>query len=263
MLKSNRLRKLGAESLENKTLLHGGGFVGPISDVSIDDMVQATFERYDATQDGILNADDELSDRFANRIADADTDGDGGVSTDELTVHLETERVSKLLGLDDARCRPGVDVETRVTSAIETVDDDGEGDIDQAEVSESLWSSLSVADADEDGSLTAEELTALVEANAAAARAEMIANRVDAMFERYDTDADDLISVGEVTTMRWNRLSAADADGDQAVSRDELTQYVTDQVSNANDSDGANDPGFGGHGHGGHGHGHGRRGGRG
>ena len=62
----------------------GGGF-------SVDSIVDRSMERYDANSDGIIDKDEmaEVDERFRGRISDADTDGDGGISRDELKKSME------------------------------------------------------------------------------------------------------------------------------------------------------------------------------
>ena len=232
MSKNFRQRRLATESLESRQLLHGGslGLFGP---PTIDEHVEAVFERYDETGDGVLNADDGLSDRVQDRLADADADGDGSVSTEELTTHLETSRVSSLLGLEggSSHRRLGGDSANRIEAAIDVVDDDGEDDIDQSEVSSELWEQLAAADTDGDASLTADELTVMVETLQAERQAEAIANRVEAIFSSLDDDGDSLIGESEVSERLWERISSADSDGDSAISEEEMTQFVTDQIA--------------------------------
>jgi Ca2+-binding EF-hand superfamily protein len=258
MLNSIRTRKLAAESLETRQLLHGGGFGGILGPPTVDEYVDAVFERYDATEDGLLNEADELSERVQERLAGADSDGDGGVTVDELTEFYETSRVSQLLGIGDSsghhRLGGRAEAADRVDLAIGVVDDDGEGDIDQSEVSVGLWEELSAADTDGDGSLSSDELLALVVSIDAERQAARIADAVTAIFERYDEDGDAAIGVSEVSERQWNRLSDADGDGNDSISQVELTQFVTDQVAQGEASGG-----FFSHGHVGRHFGRGRR----
>jgi Ca2+-binding EF-hand superfamily protein len=260
-MSKSRNRKLAAESLESRQLLHGGG-LGMHGAATVDEQVEAVFERYDATEDGILNEADELSDRVTEWLAGADGDADGGVTVGELTVFYETERVSRLLGLSDSggRChRAGGDASERVEAAIEVIDDDGEGDLDQAEVSEELWEQIASADTDADASLNSDELVTLVETLDAERQAAFIADKVDSVFARYDADEDGSIVESEVSESRWARLSTADTDANEAVSQDELTTYVTEKLAARESTRGLLG---GGHRGGGH-HGHHGRGGRG
>ena len=226
-------RTLRAESLESRQLLHGGGF-GILGAATVDERVEAVFDRYDATEDGILNEADELSERVTERLAGADGDEDGSVTMDELTAYYETSRVSRLLGVGDSGngCRGnGGDASERVEAAIEVIDDDGEGDLDQSEVSEELWDQIASADTDANASLSSEELVTLVETLDAERQAALIADKVDFIFARYDADEDGSIVATEVSENRWERLSPADADANEAVSQEELTAYATEQAA--------------------------------
>ena len=227
MLKSTK-RKLAAESLETRQLLHGGGLGG----ASIGDRVEAIFDRYDATEDGVLNAEDELSERVTERLANADADEDGSVTTEELTAHYETKVVSRLLGIGEGGRGRGLrgNAETRVERVMEIVDADEEGDVDQGEVAEAIWTEISSADADGSGSVSSEELVAFVEAQDAERQAQFISDRVDRIFARYDADESGSLTADDVSERSWTRLSAADADGDEAVTPEELNAHMTAQA---------------------------------
>lgn len=237
MFKSGK-RKLAGESLESRKFLHGGGFGGMGGfggGMTIDDQVETTFERYDKNDDGTLNADDSLSTRVQKRIDGADADTDGGVTVKELTQFLEADKVSKLLGIGDSS-RPfifcGDDaIADRVSSAIELVDEDADGSIDQSEVAPSLWTDLSAANTDEDPALSTAELTTFAEALQAEAQAEFIADAVDALMARLDSDDDGAIASTEVSERRWSKMEDADADDNSSISKEELTAYVTEQVT--------------------------------
>ncbi len=238
MFKS-RKRKLAGESLESRKFLHGGGFGGMAGldggGKTIDEQVEATFERYDKNDDGTLNAEDSLSTRVQKRIAGADADTNGGVTVTELTQFWEADKVSKLLGIGDSS-RPfifcGEDaIADRVSSAIELVDDDADGSIDQSEVSSSLWKDVSTADTNGDLALSSDELTTYAEALQAEAQAELIADAVDSLMSRLDSDDDGAITSTEVSERRWSRIADADADDNGSISKDELTAYVTEQVT--------------------------------
>ncbi len=232
-MKKSRTRRLGGECLESRQLLHGGGLGAALGAATVDEQVEAVFERFDATEDGILNEADELSDRVTERLSGADADADGSVTMNELTVFYETSRVSRLLGVGESSGRHSMgtgDAADRIESAIEVVDDDGEGDIDQAEVSEELWAAIGSADVDGDSSLSSDELTTLVETLDAERQTASITDKVDSIFARYDANEDGSLVEDEVSEQRWGTLVEADADADAAVSHEELTTYVTAQV---------------------------------
>ena len=80
-------RKLTAESLERRQLLHAGGMSGGEPPTTAE-RVEAVFDRFDANEDGALTAD-EVSERMWGHVATADADESSSVSVEELTVHLD------------------------------------------------------------------------------------------------------------------------------------------------------------------------------
>ena len=226
---SLRIRKLRAESLESRQLLHGGGLA---SAESIGERVDAVIEHYDTNLDGALGEDDELSERVQEKLAEIDANEDGTVTSEELTVYYETQSVSRSLGLGSShRHLWRGDAEDRIANAISVVDEDGENDIDQTEVSAELWEQLASADTDGSLALTVEELTAFVEATDAAAREAYISGQVERLFERYDADDSLTIAEDEVAAYRWSHLSTADTDGDGSISQDEATTYFSERLA--------------------------------
>lgn len=217
--------------------------------MTIDEQVEATFERYDKNDDGTLNSDDALSTRITNRYAGADANDDGGVTSIELTQYWEANAVSKLLGISDSSraflfCGEDA-ISDRVESVIELVDEDADGLVQSTEVASSLWEDLSSADTSGDGALSAEELTAFAEGVQAEAQAEFVTDAVDALMARLDSDDDGAIASTEVSERRWSRMADADTDESGAISQAELTAYVTELVTNG--EIGSSLIGFGGH----------------
>lgn len=93
---------------------------------------------------------------------------------------------------------------------IEKLDKDGNGTLELTELPEHKQRWLGGADADKDGKLTAEELTAH--------RAKMHEQR----FAEMDSDKDGFLTEQELGERRWRRLGRADTDGDGKVSMAEL-----------------------------------------
>ena len=60
-----RQRKLRAESLESRQLLHGGGFG---AEMSMEDRIAAVFDRLDTNDDGVALVSEEGGDEIADRI---------------------------------------------------------------------------------------------------------------------------------------------------------------------------------------------------
>lgn len=152
-MRSRTEKKLGIDHLEQRVLLHGGGFGGfgrgfhggfggevP----TVEDRVDAILERVDEDGDGQISSD-EVSERKWECLQQADTDQDGVITGEELNAHI-TERL-----------------EQRVADSVDRVfsryDDDGNGEIDVDDLSGRCMGRLSDADANEDNILTTEELT--------------------------------------------------------------------------------------------------------
>ena len=84
MSKVRGRRKLVAESLEARQLLHGGACAGGGDPPSTAERVESAFERADTNEDAVLTAD-EVSERIWDRLSAADTD-ENGVSQEELVL---------------------------------------------------------------------------------------------------------------------------------------------------------------------------------
>ncbi len=224
------LRRLRCESLEQRTMLHGGAFAG----ASVEDRVEGLFERLDEDTDGVLTAA-EVSEGIWTRLSEADADDSGGVSPDELTEHIEArlaERMSTMHRRGHRFGRPGgrVSIEERVDRIFENRAGE-DGLLGEDEVPEQLWSRIADADTDGDGLISSDELTTKLEA----VREERLTAKIDRLFEA-DEDGNGLTE-NEVSERKWRRLSQADADGDGTVTQDELRSYI-EEKSNADEGDG-------------------------
>ena len=233
----------GAEPLESRQMLHGGGWEGRHSSLdsvlfgsaTIEEQVGRVFERYDANDDGVLNADDNLPGRVTRRFGDADANSDGGISTAELTTFLGSQAVSRILGLSDNHSRghllSDAQISDRVARAIDLVDADGGGDTDQSEVTDAVWQQLSTADANSDSSLSSDELKSLLQQMREERIGAMVTKYVDQLMERFDTDNGSDLDQSELSAARWNKIKAADVNGDSSISEQELTTYITAQIT--------------------------------
>lgn len=220
-------------------MFQGGGLPERLGPPSIDEQVELTFECYDETGEGLLTAD-ELPKRLEDLYVGSDVNGDG-IGMKELTEFLEADRVSKLLGLDESsglcgRGPSGADTADRVEEVLELVDDDGNGAIEQGEVSQALWAELSPAISDQSTAISTEALVAFVESLDQERLDAWIAEKVDSILETYDEDGNGSLDASEVPERQWNRLLKAVGDPDtddnaEIVTRDQLKTYVTDQVS--------------------------------
>lgn len=101
-----------------------------------------------------------------------------------------------------------------------TLDADKDGKVTQDEMTAFHTAKVTAADADKDGKLSADELAAM-QMTAMQARA---ANRAAMMVERMDSDGDGLISAAEMAAgpNRADMFARMDADGDGAVTQAEV-----------------------------------------
>ncbi len=120
------------------------------------------------------------------RLGKLDKNGDGAVSQDELP--------------DRGKM-------------FEQADKDGDGKISQAEAGE-RWKFIGKMDKDGDGAVSKEEL--------AAGRPPRPGGGGGDMFARADKDGNGQLTEAEVPAEAWARLSKADANGDGAVTKEEL-----------------------------------------
>ena len=203
--KNRSFRKLRSESLESRQLLHGGALV---------------CEAASATDvaDTALTADDGIAGRVLERLADADTDGNGGRERMGL---FRPGRVVGNIG-QIARVRiesagmHGQSFSERLDAFYANKDANDDGLLTSEEVGERLWARLASADINEDG-VSRDELDVRREARQA--------NRLDAAFERLDKNDDGSVTADEVSDRAWERISEA-AGSDDAVTQDELREHL-------------------------------------
>ena len=93
-------------------------------------------------------------------------------------------------------------------------DKNQDGKLELTELPDGMQARLGKADANGDGVLTADEMSAAHNA----AR--------DARFAKEDKDGDGALSAEEVGAKRWERLSAADADKNGSVTQAEMSQAM-------------------------------------
>lgn len=111
---------------------------------TIEQRVDAFFEANDTNSDGLINASDEVSEELLARISDADTsEVSDGVSAEELVSFHEARQQERQ--------------QTRFDRFFSRLDDDGNGGVTEDEAGRN-WERISAADADSDGSVTADEL---------------------------------------------------------------------------------------------------------
>lgn len=119
-------------------------------------------------------------------------------------------------------------------------DSDDDGTLAESEVPGPVWDRLSAADANEDGSVTLDEVSAFRSArgnDAGDKQAKADGRPVDrpqgppwaparAMFQRFDEDRDGALVEDEVPALAWLYLSRADADKNGAVTQKEIIVLV-------------------------------------
>ncbi|QDT03988.1 Matrixin [Rubripirellula lacrimiformis] len=131
----------------------------------------------------------------------------------------------------------GNDAESLVTR----FDTDGDAALSEDEVPNRLWAKLAdfEADTNADGFVSLAELELAVTAAA------------QESFNEKDADSDGLLVETEVSDRFWAKVSPADTDGDDGVSFDEFSAFISEGLAH----DSGNDPvDFGRHGHHGRGH---------
>ncbi len=203
--------------------------------------MQERFTRADADGDGKLTAA-EAGPRKWQHMSAADADADGAVTLAEYQAALQSgklappRRPNGQWGERGKRGKRGKGGDPGGRQ-FERFDANGDGRLQQSEVPEFVWQHLSVADADQDGAVTREE----VQAARAAGKLEPPRGKGGPpgergkagergkrgepggrVFERFDANGDGRLQQSEVPEPVWQHVSVADADHDGAVTRDEM-----------------------------------------
>jgi len=170
--------------------------------------------RFDQNGDGQLQVS-ELPERAKARLGKADADGNGVITVEELGQHKQ-QRQAERFAKSDAN---------------------GDGKLTESEVGAPRWSRMSVADADGDGAVTAEELQQAHQQGKLGPRGSGKGRHGGRggkgakggpgrpgghLFERADKDGDGKLTQSEVPEQVWNHIRVADADGDGAVTQAEM-----------------------------------------
>ena len=128
-------------------------------------------------------------------------------------------------------------VEDRVAAIFDRFDANDDDHLDADEVRARVWTRLSMADANEDGAVSTEELTAHIEAKIADRPTEPPRQRptpsdmAERLISRLDDNQDGLLDADEVSESRWEQISTADTDGDEAISTEELTAHIEARIA--------------------------------
>ena len=244
-----RKRKLLAELLESRQLLHGGGFGFALSSA---ERIAAAFDRLDTNDDGVIlvteeggEGSDEISGRLWDKISPADGDDEGaGVDLGEWTAQLEADEAER----NAARIARSFDrLDTNNDGQILVTEEGGEG---SDRLPNRIWRNISEADGEDEGAgVDLEEFTTFVEAQEAERearlearreeleriRAEREAARIARTFNRLDTNDDGQIFVGEeegddsdrIADRVWQTISEADGEDEGAgVDLEEFTDWL-------------------------------------
>ena len=102
--------------------------------------MERMFERADANDDGVVSFE-EFAARGTERFTDADADGNGEITADEIAAALEREQHRR-----------------RAERMIERFDMDGDGVVSLAEIEDRQQKMFALADRDNSGSIEEEEL---------------------------------------------------------------------------------------------------------
>ena len=165
---------------------------------------RAAFEHFDSNGDGQLTKD-EVSHFHWRRISELDTDATGGVSRDEVKAARPSEHMLALLP-DNAKPH------------FESLDADQDGQLSAYEVAQNLWERIDVADVNEDGLVSLDELREIRE------HRKLQYKQHEAFFKRFDGNDDGLLTAHELPARLWEKFSAADVDEDGAISGTELAE---------------------------------------
>lgn len=113
--------------------------------------VDATFKRLDKNNDGTLDAS-ELSGRRAQKVKQADADGDGNVTKAELQAHLAAQAAKR-------------QAQAQLVQKFRSADADSDGKLSAAEWPANATATHAAVDADSDGQVTPREIGAYLKAN--------------------------------------------------------------------------------------------------
>lgn len=165
------------------------------------------FAKLDKNEDGVLT-EDEVPEKLWERLVNADKDGDGRVTADELKA---------------ARGGGGAGQGQRdIGQFFARMDQNGDGAVTEDEAPKA-WARLSVSDADGDGKITLEEFKATHNGGGQGGPGGREGQAGPAaLFAKLDLNQDGVLTAEEVPGKFWELLSKADADADGKLTAEEL-----------------------------------------
>ncbi len=190
----------------------------------------ALFDRLDSNKDGRVSKE-EAPDRLWERISKADADGDGSISKEEIAslapAGRSADQSGKKPATEEGRRKPkqgGSFDGSQFKAFIKRSDTNGDGKLQQDEVSNEIWSRISRIDSDGDGAIAPDEAERAAKM-AGSARGGSSDKRSPAqMIAFYDKDGDGALAKSELSETMWARMSKADENADGKVSASELEQ---------------------------------------
>jgi Ca2+-binding EF-hand superfamily protein len=165
---------------------------------------------FDKNGDGVLTPE-EVPARMKNLFERADSNHDGKLTPDEIRSLAERQSMPQGSGAkrDDAFMR--------MDPLLASLDSNHDGVISATEIT-SAYKSLIVLDVNGDGEITANEMR-MIEPSPQ--------ERVDHMFDEWDTNKDGKISKAEAPDRMQRQFESIDKNSDGFLDRDELLQYFS------------------------------------
>ncbi len=173
----------------------------------------ALLDWLDRDRDGLLGPY-EGAEAFLLLSVEADADGDGRCSPEEITEFLAAEKGREAKELQDQ---------------FSELDLDGSGLLDADEVPEPFAPFILAQDANDDGCIDLSELEAVDLDDPG----ELFRQEALGFLEEVDQNGDGLITADELDAGDWEDVSRFDADGDEQVSREELLLAIEEELRGA------------------------------
>ena len=201
---------------------------------SASDMVSKILAELDTNGDGSLSSDEiSKAGKYAKHLLKADANGDGIVTQEELLSAITKKMNSGMMSPIGAMQPPSAD--TIASEIIDDLDTNGDGVLSADEISKAGKNAQNIlgADANGDGVVTKDELVADITKKMASNQASMQQHRASHMAQRimskFDTNGDGNLSTDEINNGgdSAKSIQPADTNGDGVVSMAELIAYLT------------------------------------